>query len=308
MFDAEALGSELAEMVRAYVEERTSQLAAANETLQKRVAELEAREPFTPDRGEKGDPGERGADGAAGPGPTAEQIAEAVAAYLTANPPAQGEKGADGAPGRDGVDGRDGAPGLAGADGRDGIDGKDGEKGADGADGVGLAGAIIDREGNLVITLADGRTHALGLVVGRDGVDGQAGERGDPGRDGFSLDDFDIEKVDERTILLKFERGDELHSFELNFPCFIDRGVYKDGQEYDLGDGVTWGGSYWLAQDKTADRPGEGSAAWRLAVKKGRDGKDADSTPLLRLVEDKFADAEARFIKRIEAILKSKGL
>ena len=36
---------------------------------------------------------------------------------------------------------------------------------------------------------------------------------------------------------------------------------------------MTWGGSLWTAQDDTAEKP-DGSKTWRLAVKKGRDGKD----------------------------------
>jgi len=266
MFDAEALGSELAEMVRSYVDDRVSGLAAENNALRQRVAALETQTPVAGEKGERGEPGP------------------------------QGERG---------------EPGLNGQDGRDGINGKDGEKGEVGTDGVGLAGAVIDRSGCLILTLTDGATRELGLVVGRDGLDGRNGvdgQKGERGEAGFSLDDFDVAKVDERTVALKFVRGDIAEIYELNFPCFIDRGVFKDGSEYDMGDGVTWGGSYWLAQDKTTDRPGEGSAAWRLAVKKGRDGKDADPTPLLRLIEDKFSDAEARFIKRLEAILKSKGL
>jgi hypothetical protein len=43
---------------------------------------------------------------------------------------------------------------------------------------------------------------------------------------------------------------------------------------YRKGDGVTWGGSFWIAQkDAPEGRPGL-SDDWRLAVKKGRDGRD----------------------------------
>lgn len=57
-------------------------------------------------------------------------------------------------------------------------------------------------------------------------------------------------------------------------PVVIDRGVFKHGNTYKSGDAVTWGGSLWIAQEQTADKPGEPAAkGWRLAVKKGRDAK-----------------------------------
>jgi len=37
---------------------------------------------------------------------------------------------------------------------------------------------------------------------------------------------------------------------------------------------VTWAGAVWHCNEPTTDRPGNGSPAWRLAVKAGRDGKD----------------------------------
>jgi collagen type III alpha len=42
---------------------------------------------------------------------------------------------------------------------------------------------------------------------------------------------------------------------------------------YTVGDGVTRGGSLWIAEAETSEVPGEGSTKWRLAVKKGQDGK-----------------------------------
>lgn len=44
-----------------------------------------------------------------------------------------------------------------------------------GETGVGLAGALIDRSGVLVLTLSDGTTRDLGVVVGKDGRDGKDG-------------------------------------------------------------------------------------------------------------------------------------
>ncbi len=54
------------------------------------------------------------------------------------------------------------------------------------------------------------------------------------------------------------------------------RGVWREQQVYRLGDLVTARGSMWHANlPETTARPGDGSSAWTLAVKAGRDGKDA---------------------------------
>lgn len=138
---------------------------------------------------------------------------------------------------------------------------KDGEPGKD---GVGLAGAIIDRAGELVVTLTNGETRNLGPVVGKDG------DPGKDGRDGFGFEDIDLLDTDEG-VILRFMRSGDVKDFRL--PIIVDRGVYKEGQTYRPGDGVTWGGSYWICQEETTDKPDSGKG-FRLAVKKGRDGRD----------------------------------
>ena len=302
MFDGEAFGAEVVAAVRGFLDREVAPLHDEIQQLRDQLAECRRQ---MPERGERGEPGLAGADGRDGaPGEKGEPGDRGLQGE-------KGEPGICGAPGRDGQDGAPGRDGVDGQGGAPGADGERGEKGEPGADGVGLAGALIDRSGNLVVTLTDGTPRDLGPVVGkdgRDGIDGKDGARGEQGPAGFSLDDFDIEKIDERTIELRFSRDGNVEGYQLNFPCFIDRGVYKDGATYDAGDGVTWGGSYWLAQDKTAERPGDGAAAWRLAVKKGRDGKDADPAPLLRLIEDKFTDLSDIVMKRVEAYLRTKGL
>jgi hypothetical protein len=130
---------------------------------------------------------------------------------------------------------------------------------------MGTADALIDRDGNLVLTFTDGRTKSLGLVHGKDGKNGET----------FTLDDFDIlPDPDGRTFKFCFTRGEEMHSFEFAFPVVLDRGVWKEGT-YQHGDAVTWAGSLWIAQRDTDAKPDVADSGWRLAVKKGRDGKDA---------------------------------
>ncbi len=128
-----------------------------------------------------------------------------------------------------------------------------------------IASAVIDRENCLVLTYTDGTTQSLGVVVGKDGDDGAT----------FTVDDFDIEQYpDGRTFKFMFTRGDVCHSFEFAFPVVLDRGVWKEG-DYENGDAVSWGGSLWIAQRDTSDKPDSPDSGWRLAVKRGRDGKDA---------------------------------
>lgn len=243
MLDTKALAAAMAPVIREAMEKA---VAAVEAPLLKRIEDLEKRAP------EKGEPGQDGADGQDGrDGKDAEpvsgeQIAAAVEAYIAANPPASG---------RDGVDGKDGAPG------------EPGEKGLDGADGVGVAGAMIGRNGDLVVTLTNGEVKSLGPVVGKDGLNGERGP------DGFSLKDFDTEfRHDDKVLVLKFFGDETLETHEIFLPYVRDCGVWKAGTEYLQGDGVTWGGSFWVAQKTTAGKPEDGD--FRLAVKRGRDGKD----------------------------------
>jgi hypothetical protein len=157
--------------------------------------------------------------------------------------------------------------------------GDPGDRGEPGLPGVSVKDAFRQEGGVLILTLSDGTTRDLGPIVGpkgedgKDGRDGSDGTDGQNGRDGFSLDDFDVNRVDGRTIILSFTRGDVTEEYELRFPFPVYRGVFKDGEEYGPGDMATWGGSLWHCDEHTKEKPDVGP--WRLAVKKGRDGKDA---------------------------------
>jgi hypothetical protein len=161
-------------------------------------------------------------------------------------------------------------------------------------DGVGLTGALLDRAGHLVLTLSDGVTKDVGLVIGKDGapgVDGQSipgkdGKDGADGRDGkdaapgldgkdgapgLGFDDLDLVFDETRGYLLRFQRGTHLKEWAIPLP--FDGGVWQVGRTYPKGAGVTVKGAWWIAQKDTAERPGD-SRDWRLSVKGGRDGKD----------------------------------
>lgn len=222
-----------------------------------------------------------------------------VTSYLSANPPAQGEKGEDGRDGKDGIDGkdgengRDGTNGLDGKDGINGVDGKDGENGRDGIDGkdgrdgidgndgingekgidgkdgrdgedgVGLAGAVIDRDGELVVTTTNGAAIKLGCIVGRDGADG------------VGFDDMSAESDGEGRVTLKFIRGQQVKEFPLTFEIPVYRGYWREGRKCEAGHMLTHEGSVWIAKRANCSKPClENKEDWQLAVRKGRDGKD----------------------------------
>lgn len=90
------------------------------------------------------------------------------------------------------------------------------------------------------------------------------------GVDGLSADDIEIVGRS-----LRFKRaGKVIKEATLDFPMW--RGVYDDAETYDAHDMVTFGGSVWIATEGDGTkRPGNEGSAWRLAVKKGRDGRDA---------------------------------
>lgn len=164
------------------------------------------------------------------------RLAARIAALEARPVPAPGERGPEGLPGRDGEPGAPGTPGDRGVDGRDGRDGKD----------------------------------------GRDGLDGKAGEPGAPGtdgRDGLGFEDLDIAYDGERTITLRFARGDR----ELTYPiklvgAMLYRGVYDMDRKYEPGDCVTWAGSMWVAKAETVSKPGT-DPTWQLSAKRGQEGK-----------------------------------
>lgn len=206
-----------------------------DETVLRRLEALEARAPVP---GPPGDRGEKGEPGDRGP--------EGVVGLVgpPGDPGPRGEPGPAGARGEPGARGSDGATGAVGERGTDGAAGRDGQPGIPG-------------------------------VSGRDGAPGERGEKGQdgaPGRDG-TLEQAGLEQVDERTWRLVRADGTPV-SGEFHAAVVLDRGVYQAGRTYEKGDGVTFGGSFWIAQDATSEKPGDGATRWRLAVKAGREGRE----------------------------------
>jgi len=226
----------------------------ATAPLLKRIADLEARQP---EKGERGEMGPKGEDA-----PLVEikdvvaellaseelriltnlQVTESVAKHFEANPV------------KHGIDGKPGEPGQKG----------DSIKGDPGADGVGLAGAMIDRDGHLIVTTTKGEAIKLGIVTGRDGA---------PGKDGADLSDVEFDYDGHRTISVKARGGSVAKAYKLPVP--LDKGYWRDGMAAEAGDIMTHGGNAWIALKDTSEKPcAENALDWRLFARKGRDGTD----------------------------------
>jgi hypothetical protein len=156
-----------------------------------------------------------------------------VTAYMEANPPEKGEKG------------------------------DPGEKGLDGADGIGMAGAMIDREGELILTNTKGDALRLGKIVGKDGADG------------LGFDDMQAETDGEGNVTLKLVRGGIVKEFPLSFAVPVYKGYWRQGTKAAKGNVLTHKGNSWIALTDTQDEPTrENKAVWQILAAKGSDGRD----------------------------------
>lgn len=280
--------------------------AITEEDLARSVARyLRECPPARGEPGLKGDPGNDGEPGRDAPPVSDDQLARAVEQYLRAHPAAPGLKGERGEPGAKGDSGRDadqvvlqdvidellgsdkllslvelrakeavsaipppkdGMPGKDGSPGLKGDPGQQGTKGDSGADGVGLAGAMIDRDGTLIITTTKGDAVRLGKVVGQDG------------KDGLGFDDMDASYNGERGVTLKFSRGEKAKEFNFHLPVIMDRGYWREGLKAKQGDAVTHDGTLWIALRDNATKPClESKEDWRIGARKGRDGRNGSN-------------------------------
>jgi Collagen triple helix repeat (20 copies) len=136
-------------------------------------------------------------------------------------------------------------------------------------------------------------------AAGLDGKDGARGSKGEPGRNATDLALLQ-EYIDERIAVMlkaaKVTTADGGRTFsvslagvvhEVKTGLVLDAGVWAE-RAYVAGDGVTHGGSFFIAQCATTEKPGK-SDHWRLAVKRGADGRD------WRPEQDKRAAEPVRF-------------
>lgn len=156
---------------------------------------------------------------------------------------------------------------------------KDGKDGRDGVDGKSFS---IDEATAVIERAIEARQSAWALDFERRAQElfQRAIERipapkdGKDGRDAIDVEGFDM-SLDGRDLTVSLKRGDAvIASKSIRVPGFEDRGVYRDTEQYEKGDGVSFGGSFFIAQKDYPEGKPEQSRDWRLAIKKGRDGKD----------------------------------
>lgn len=263
MDDAKAIAAATAIVVRETV-------AAALEPILARLAVLEARQLERGEKGERGDPGEKGERGEAGErGERGEDGASVDLAWLTDTVQSMVSEAVEAA-----------VKALPAPErGERGETGQTGEQGERGADGVGLADAVIDRAGELVLTMTDGGMRRLGVVVGRDGENGRDGE---DGRDGRDVEDIVVTQ-DGATVEFGFTVGEARSVFEIELPVgppgetpYVGeaRGLFDPEATYRALDVVSFNGCEWRARcDNPGTLPGEG---WMLSAGRGKRGEKGE--------------------------------
>jgi len=200
------------------------------------------------------------------------------------------QKPIDGINGQDGKDGRDGKDGTSvslediqklidvevnkrmalipkAIDGINGIDGKDGLPGRDAAH-IEILPGIDEAKSYMRGTYAK---HLGGLWRSYESTNGLKGWECIV----EGIAELSVEQEGERIFKAKATLSSgQVTEKQMYIPAQIYKGVWVSGG-YDVGDGVTWGGSQWQCIEPTQDKPGEaGSKGWKLSVKCGRNGKD----------------------------------
>jgi hypothetical protein len=198
--------------------------------------------------------------------------------------------GKDGTDGKDGKDGTDGVNGIDGKNGENGLNGKDGEKGLDGLNGKDGNDGSDGRDAlsiEILPTIVQGKSYHRGSFASWKGGLVRAMRNTDPMMDadilkaGWAVVVNGVDTVsfvqgeDPRDIKMVVQTTEKLVEFNARVPVMAYKGIFQPS-EFLQGDSVTYAGSLWIAEkDGPVGKPGEpGSDGWRLAVKRGRDGKD----------------------------------
>lgn len=167
-----------------------------------------------------------------------------------------------------------GPAGPPGERGEKGVDGRDGDRGVDGKDGRDADLEPLRKELREEITAM--RAEALAFVKAipapRDGKDG--------------IGKHEIHEAVRAAVAVALPDAvaaaarDEVKAVLTDNPLMTFKGVWTEGTEYQPGNTVQYGGSVYHCDRATTAKPDAHfntgrKGDWTLAVKKGRDGKDA---------------------------------
>jgi hypothetical protein len=228
------------------------------------------------EKGEKGDAGERGEKGDAGP---------------------PGEKGEKGDPGEQGIPGATGPAGPPGMPGSDGVPGPAGKSVTKEAVELMVNAAVEKRmEGlklptpmdiDIIHGIDESKSYPRSTYASYKGGLWKADQQTN-GMDGWRCVvngftgniDFEMQSPRDFKVVLHKSHGDP-EVANIKIPSLLYRGVYNESEldSYEQGDVVSANGSGWIAIAKPKKAPGMGSSeetGWQLAVKRGRDGKNAE--------------------------------
>jgi hypothetical protein len=135
-------------------------------------------------------------------------------------------------------------------------------------------GAAVDRLDDTVTAVRE-RLAGLEARPPVPGPPGANGLDGLDGNDGLGVDDLTASFDGDRTLVLRWQRGELVKSLPVELPIPRYQGAYASARSYRPGDVVSYDGSAWHCEIMTSSRPGDASRAWQLMVKHGRDLRQA---------------------------------
>lgn len=164
-------------------------------------------------------------------------------------------------------------------------DGKDGTDGQDGKDAIQL---------DILPMIDASKTYAKGTYAQHDGGVYKASrntdpiEKAEPHRAGWDMvlrgvSTVEVHPIDESTFAVKTKMtGGSDQVVKMSMPTMVYKEVWKDGETYQKGNVVTWGGSMWHCQKSDVTSKPATSDEWKLCVKRGTDGKDLNVAKLAK--------------------------
>lgn len=136
---------------------------------------------------------------------------------------------------------------------------------------------------------------------GETGPQGEKGETGEPGEPGPQGETGPIGATGKDG-----NPGKDGRDGIITTKAAAYRGVWKEGEEYTLGDFVTLSGSLWHCNVDagTKAKPGTGED-WTLAVKRGRDGRDGKDGEAVKWSRDELVELFREVV--LEQLKKDRG-